>query len=556
MSENLFGGNLLKIIEAFAARCSTDLGIQALACLANEDWDALVNLTACPRKNSDPLAYQADADLVGLFRKLEDLPTSYDKDDVALASWWQAERDCYRTNERFAALTFDQTVAGERILGILSEVRKEVADILGRPPELFEGGFGPGSTFTDPSVMSTVLDKVSSCPSYTGAAWPWLIPWTGTAWATSVAHTGKELEPVRGNRFATVPKDSRKNRSIGIEPSINVFFQLGVGKHIRQRLKKRAGIDLDQGQALNQEMARKASISGAHATLDLASASDTMSTELVRALVPPSWWDILSSLRSPYTLVRGNWVKLEKFSSMGNGFTFELETLLFYALSKVACKHAGVPVVTYIDLAVYGDDIIVPTAAASNVIAILSYCGFTLNKEKSFVEGGFRESCGADAFNGVDVRPFNLKELPTEPQHWIGVANGIYRLAHRNGGDFTGEPMLYRAWTSALSALPSPIRRLRGPNVLGDLLVHDRPENWNLRVRNSKRYFRVYRPVAKPRVLLDGFAPISLLAGALYGISPTNSVGRPLRGDRANGCRAIVARDQVDGYRLGWVVHS
>jgi hypothetical protein len=100
---------------------------------------------------------------------------------------------------------------------------------------------------------------------------------------------------------------------------------------------------------------------------------------------------------------------------MGNGFTFELQSLLFYAA-----------VLTVFDLfpsigkdrrcRVYGDDIILPTAYAGIFVEFLSWLGFTTNPDKSFVDGPFRESCGKHYFLGDDVTPFYIRENVDKPQ--------------------------------------------------------------------------------------------------------------------------------------------
>jgi len=133
--------------------------------------------------------------------------------------------------------------------------------------------------------------------------------------------------------------------------------------------------------------------------LDLKNASDSVARRLVELLLPKRWFEVLNDLRSPTTLIGNQVVLLEKFSSMGNGFTFELETLVFLAivLALNPAHKAGKNVF------VYGDDIICPTRSSSDVIAALSFFGMTVNKEKSFTYGMFRESCGRDYFNGAQT---------------------------------------------------------------------------------------------------------------------------------------------------------
>lgn len=197
------------------------------------------------------------------------------------------------------------------------------------------------------------------------------------------------------------------------------------------------------------EAARAASISGTFATIDLSRASDTIGRELVRALLPPLWAELLESLRATHTSVGGKHVYLEKYSSMGNGFTFELESILFRSLAAV---------LTNAETLVFGDDIIIEAASADVMIHALEYFGFTPNMKKTFCEGPFRESCGGDYFEGQAVRPPFLEELPSEPQHWIALANSLHRVG-------LGKTA---AWWNCVDQVPLEWR-VFGPAHLDDL---------------------------------------------------------------------------------------
>lgn len=161
------------------------------------------------------------------------------------------------------------------------------------------------------------------------------------------------------------------------------------------------GVNLND-QSINQRRARFASMTGELATIDLSMASDTLARELVTELLPCEWVDVLNDLRSRYTTwPNGDVVENQKFSSMGNGFTFELESLIFYALSSSVSANVSV----------FGDDIICPTASFEDVKNVLEHAGFAINTSKSFSTGPFRESCGADMFCGVDCTPVYLRSL-------------------------------------------------------------------------------------------------------------------------------------------------
>lgn len=524
-----------------------------------EEWDQLTSLEAVPSSYVDADSYWRAAAATDLLRKVRGLPTSVDPKKEALRKWWVSEHQCARSNDRLSPYLFGNLFhdADERVLSILDRAREKIVDWIGtRPTAGFTGRFGPGATYSNPSGVCLVPDKLSSEPTFTPASWHYLIDWTSTWWATSCAEAGRAPMSVRGNIYFSVPKTARTERACGKEPSLNGYFQLGLGGVLRRRLKS-VGFDLDDGQRVHQRIARSASITGDFATLDLSSASDTICTNLVKLLLPRGWFRALDDLRSPFTQVDGRWVRLEKFSSMGNGYTFELETLIFAALAAVVYpEDSAIPGV---NLFVYGDDIIVPTETSLDVKAILEFCGFTLNPRKSFLSGEFRESCGGDFFRGEAVRPFLLEELPNEPQHYISWANGLRRTAEQRSVPLSDRPSLLRAWLRILDSLPRHIRGLRGPQELGDLLIHDDESRWQFRWRESRRYFGVYRPITSKRVAWGGWGVDTQLASALYFAGseqpvPGGLTNRP--GRKPIERRWLVPRDAVTGYKVGRVQFS
>jgi hypothetical protein len=174
-----------------------------------------------------------------------------------------------------------------------------------------------------------------------------------------------------------VPKNAKTYRSIVVEPILNTFAQKGVGTYLKGRLAL-SGVKTDDQQR-NQRLARQGSISGSLATIDLSMASDTISKELVANLLPLDWFTFLSQFRTGSVEYQGQVLNLEKFSSMGNAFTFELETLIFYALAWSTCDYLNLPTGW---TAAYGDDLVVPTEAVSLLSWVLNMCGFSVNTEK------------------------------------------------------------------------------------------------------------------------------------------------------------------------------
>ena len=285
---------------------------------------------------------------------------------------------------------------------------------------------------------------------------------------------------VDGAVLFTVPKKSDIDRCACKEPDINMYLQKGVGRHIRRRLL-RSGINLND-QSINRRLAQIGSLDGSLATIDLSAASDSVTISCVEALLPRDWFLYLSDIRSQNVEVDGTFVRTEMFSSMGNGFTFELESLIFYALMRTTAYFEGFRGV----ISVYGDDLIIPSGMYEAASWILGEFGFSLNPEKSYATGPFRESCGGHYHNGVDVTPFYLKRPATHLTDVIRIANQFRRWA-LSGGRQYWVPSTYNVWIQLASLVP---RDLWGGRdyALDTQLVAPVPPNMRLcRVSKKQR---------------------------------------------------------------------
>ena len=216
---------------------------------------------------------------------------------------------------------------------------------------------------------------------------------------------------VDANKFSSVPKTAKTDRGIAVEPFLNLFVQTGINAELRRKLRL-MGLDLSD-QNINRELALHAleDRDDPYCTIDLSSASDTISTEVVRELLPPEWFDLLDKARTRVTRdAAGSIVATERFCSMGNGFCFPLQTLIFASLIYATQRLCGLPA-TDLDFSVYGDDLIVRRSVFAETIRTLKAFGFLPNSKKTFSEGPFRESCGVDSYLGHDVRPIELDTL-------------------------------------------------------------------------------------------------------------------------------------------------
>jgi hypothetical protein len=264
---------------------------------------------------------------------------------------------------------------------------------------------------------------------------------------------------VTSNRLDFVPKNDEVSRSICVEPSLNMFFQLGFASILIRQLKKLWGIDLEFQQFKNRELARKGSWDGSFVTIDLSSASDSISLKMLRWLLPADFYDRLVKYRSPSSkLPNGELVQLHMISTMGNGYTFPLQTIIFTGVVLSAFRMSGLaPVfprgVSEGNFGVNGDDIVVPTVIHRKVLRLLHLLGFTTNKEKTFVEGPFRESCGGDYFQGRNLRGVYIRRL-NEPQDYYAVINQLNLFTTKTGIRLHG---LVKYLLARVRYLPVPV---------------------------------------------------------------------------------------------------
>lgn len=372
-------------------------------------------------------------------------------------------------------------------VNVLVRARHFVAQVLGESLPEFDiisrdARHGPGST------LATVDGQVSTYHKY--SQWPYTVTlrsirharrmisqdprWLGALedsyrrrfnipmWAILDwdLFWSQVFDIVNHNRVCFVPKDGRTDRPIAIEPTMNLMLQLGVDGFIRKRLKH-WGVDLDD-QSKNQRLAKLGSIANDNgstplSTIDLASASDSVSLRLCQILLPQEWWQYLFDLRSPRgRMPDGKIVRYSKISSMGNGYTFALESLIFASLCYGVAKSSW-DYFPKTKIAVYGDDIIVPEQIAQETLHWLGWFGFTVNVSKSFLFGTVKESCGTDWVQGRLVRPVHMRHFP---RHYADVMTDRNRLARwlelRMG--IPSEESSVVAWLDGyLSAMP------RGP---------------------------------------------------------------------------------------------
>lgn len=309
--------------------------------------------------------------------------------------------------------------------------------------ELFEAGsLGKGQNRL--ARASDIYTKMFDSPlSYTTETVHFL--WTRIAsrdprWSHALkAVTGRYVpKAVAGNQLSFVNKNVTIARCISTEPTMNMWFQLGVGSYLTEGLRRRWNIDLATQPDINGEMACAGSMGNHLSTIDLKSASDSIAFGLCEQILPKELMVYLCQFRSKtVTLPNKEEVPLHMMSTMGNGFTFPLQTAIFSAVITAAYKHHGIKPVVYgpaceRNFGVFGDDMICHTKATRTVVRLLGLLGFIVNGSKSFVEGPFRESCGKDWFLGQPCRGVYVKSLAT-PQACAVAINALNRWSGTTG---------------------------------------------------------------------------------------------------------------------------
>jgi hypothetical protein len=121
---------------------------------------------------------------------------------------------------------------------------------------------------------------------------------------------------------------------------------------------------------------------------------------------------------------------LRKFAPMGSALTFPVQSICYALIAISSIIHVRGWDVDRSSVScaarqtrVYGDDIIIPVDVIGTLTELLTELGLKVNSSKTFSEGFFRESCGMDAYAGVDVTPAYVLEVcdKTRPESVVSA---------------------------------------------------------------------------------------------------------------------------------------
>lgn len=340
------------------------------------------------------------------------------------------------TQERLGRQDFSTLSASTaRVVRRARRICREILREVPSDEEIYENGsFSKRATTWSPLSQSYLHDKLKLI---TGS--PQHLSWfqktnRNYMLADVLACNGSENRVADALTVSFVPKSWKTFRTVTPNTLIGSFHSYGVGKIIAERLRD-VGLDIHTLQHRQRLLAQRASLTGKQVTADLSAASDSFTTSLINMLLPRKWFNLLKMGRiGTVNIVNplkgkpgcGQKVKLylSSFMAMGIGFTFPVQTLLFYALLRGIEEELECIPGT---ISVYGDDLIYPKHLHKYVPKVFAELGFLLNLDKSFAEGSFRESCGGDFYKGVDVRPAMVC-IPPHSDSGLDFLSEVYKL--------------------------------------------------------------------------------------------------------------------------------
>ncbi len=345
--------------------------------------------------------------------------------------------------------------------------------------------------------------------------------------SVQMVHSDSEL-PVR---VTPVPKTLKGPRVIAIEPCCMQYTQQAIARQlmaILQSYHRTAGQINFSDQTVNGRLALTSSNDGRLATIDLSDASDRVpvgyALEMFRS--NPDLKDAIEACRSTRaSMPDGKVISLRKFASMGSALCFPIEAMYFYTICVVALLvKRNLPVsssnITNVcrDVYVYGDDILVPVDCAATVLDHLKKYNCKVNTSKTFISGKFRESCGVDAFDGIDVTPIYITRVqPRSRQQVKELLSCLSAANHfQKKGFVHTSSLLYSFVEKVLGRLPEVPEN---SPVLGR--IHswgsDPPRKWNKKLQRSEVLCWVQRPVYRTD-RLSGYAALQKSLMKLEGL--------------------------------------
>lgn len=226
----------------------------------------------------------------------------------------------------------------------------------------------------------------------------------------------------RTSRVKFVPKNTRKLRTICMEPATLQYFQQGVMRLLYNYIDSHDFLSSRirlHDQTQNQEGACFGSMTNSYATIDLSAASDSVSWNLAKRLFhgTPILGLMYATRSTHISLPDKSVIPSRKYAPMGSALCFPIQCIIFAAVVEYIARYrdcARGEKESNTFFSVYGDDIVVPSNWYLPVTTVLNSFGFVINDDKSFHDGPFRESCGKEYLYGIDCTPIYYRLSPID----------------------------------------------------------------------------------------------------------------------------------------------
>lgn len=260
------------------------------------------------------------------------------------------------------------------------------------------------------------------------------------------------IETTRHCAVVFVRKSWKTFRTISMEPCTTMWLQQGLGASLEYAIHR---CDCSQyyditSEGVNRWLCEEGSIDGSYSTWDLSSASDRIRWALVQYLFEYTWLaPLLPVLRTEYVSIESPWCsgiyRQGKYAPMGNRQCFPIMSIILSAVCEASIRthyHVDKASIVLRDrmpkACVYGDDIVCESSLDPYITDWLERLGLLVNRDKSFFDAEapfFRESCGAEYLNGLDVAPVRLGRrfcgFQADPvrcvEGLVDLANQLYR---------------------------------------------------------------------------------------------------------------------------------
>lgn len=431
--------------------------------------------------------YKLDNQALALVSKSNIIDRGVDTELAAKLALVESEEKNKASNDRLAPYFHFNKSSDLKMHAIINSARDYLRNLMGPAEPDFRLVFTGGATSTVRGNDKIVVNKIHEKPSMTiKAARHFYSAIWGDPAAYAYAEHHKLIDDagfinldsfnmVETEEIFFVDKNWKTKRLICLQNTINMSLQKSCADQWKRSLLFKQGVDLNHTPDLHAKIIESGCFRGHNiSTIDLKAASDRICRNLVRLLVTPDWYVLLSDItHKKWSFGDDTFLssklppRPERFSAMGNGFTFELETLIFRSICFAVLNESGVKGYPF---SVFGDDIIFPTKHAERLVEVLSFFGFETNHEKTFINSPFLESCGNDVYYGYPSRAIYFKDFEKGIRGYYALLNRLRLLSESIP---SRENRIHGIWCDIVRKLRDFDSRVlcAGPRSLGDSVV-------------------------------------------------------------------------------------